>query len=359
MNNFLTGVFIAVFMLTSCGLSSKEGRNAPPDPDDEKKEVVFLVYHRFGDSRYPSTNTDLDIFKQQLKYLKDASFKVLTAGEAITYLYSREMPYYPKVVSITVDDGYKSFLTGAVPLLKAFGYQATLFVNTESVGGGSYMNWEELKKLVKEGIEIGNHSHAHPYFLNISAEHRRERFEEDLEISRKLFKKHLGLDPDLYVYPYGEFDREMQTVLKSAGFRAAFAQNSGVVYRGSDRYALPRFPVAGVYGRPDRFKEKTRMKALRIAWTRPDDHVVSGPANPALLLAIDKKQDVSLNELQCFIGGSVSKIRINKTDSVDVIEVKSKEPFHSRRTLYTLTAPSKDHKQWYWYSFPWFCPSCE
>ncbi len=359
MKVFIAKISIVVFLLTSCRLSSEEKRNSQPDPESEKKEVVFLVYHRFGDSRYPSTNTDLAVFRQHLKYLKDESFKVLTAGEALAYLTSPEIPYYPKVVSITVDDGYKSFLTGAVPLLKAFGYKATLFINTESVGGGSYLTWEELKKLVYEGIEIGNHSHAHPYFLNIPVQHRRERFEEDLAISRKLFRKHLDLDPDLYVYPYGEFDREMQRALKAAGFRAAFAQNSGVVYRGSDHFALPRFPVAGIYGRPDRFKEKTHMKALRVIWTRPDEHVVNGPVHHTLRLAIEKEQPVSLKELQCFIGGSVSKIRISKTDSIDVIEVMAKKPFHSRRTLYTLTVPSKDHKQWYWYSFPWFCPSCK
>ncbi len=359
MAGFITQIFIAVFMLASCQLSPKDGQSFQRNPGQEKKEVVFLVYHRFGDNRYPSTNTEIDIFKIHLKYLKDSSFRVLTVGEALTYLNTPDMPYYPKVVAITVDDGYKSFMTGAMPLLKAFGYHATLFINTESVGGGSYLNWEELKQLVKEGIEIGNHSHAHPYFLNISPGQRRARFEADLEVSRKLFRKHMDLDPDLYAYPYGEFDTEMKAALKSAGFRAAFAQNSGVAYCGSDPFSLPRFPVAGVYGRPDRFSEKVNMKALRMVWTRPDDHVIDAPAHPGLLLAIDKNLPVSLKELQCFIAGSLSRVRVNTSGSVNIIEVKAEKPFHSRRTLYTFTAPSKDHEHWYWYSYPWFCPECK
>jgi len=151
----------------------------------------------------------------------------------------------------------------------------------------------------------------------------------------------------------------MQEALKSAGFRAALAQNSGVICSGSDLYALPRFPVAGVYGRIDRFKEKARMKALRITEARPDDHVLQKPDNPTLFLTIDKKLPVNLKEIQCFIAGAVSAVYIEKPDTSRIIRVKASRPFRSRRTLYTLTAPSRDHKQWYWYSYPWFCPVCE
>ncbi len=348
-----------IFMLVSCRQSQAGGEKDPGSNGDDKKEVVCFVYHRFGDDRYPSTNTPPDIFEKHLKFLKESSFRVMTMGEALTYLDSREAPFYPAVAVITVDDGYKTFLTGAMPLLRKFGFKATLFVNTESVGGGSYLNWEELKALSREGIEIGNHSHAHTYFLDISGPERLHRFKADLDISRSLFKKHLGLDPDLYAYPYGEFDREMEKTLASEGFRAALAQNSGVIYSGSDRYALPRFPAAGIYGRMDRFREKARMKALRITKTRPVSHELRHPDNPALYLTIDKDLPVSWKEIQCFIGGSASEVHIEKTDPVPVVWIQAEKPFRSRRTLYTVTVPSVDHRHWYWYSYPWFCPSCK
>lgn len=348
----------AIVLWSSCKTAGGEEQQTQFDRDLSKKEVIGFVYHRFGDNRYPSTNTETDVFKKHLQYLKDSSYKVMTMGQALTYLRSPEEPYYSKVAVITVDDGFKSFLTGGVPLLRKFGYKASLFVNTETIGGGSYLNWKELEQLVNEGIEIGNHSHAHPYFLNTPAPKRYEYFKEDLEISRKLFRRYLNMDPDLYVYPYGEFDLGMQEVLKSEDYRAAFAQNSGVIYNGSDSFALPRFPVAGTFGRIDRFVEKARMKALRITETEPGAHVLRGPDMPELRLTIDGGQPVSLNEIQCFVAGSKIPILIEKKDYANVIHVYPDKSISSGRFLYTITAPSPDHSNWYWYSFPWFCPEC-
>ena len=70
-------------------------------------------------------------------------------------------------MAITVDDAFRSFLTGAVPLLREYGYPATLFVNSGEMDGPDYLSWEELRRLAQGGsIEIGNHSAAHGYLLD-------------------------------------------------------------------------------------------------------------------------------------------------------------------------------------------------
>ncbi len=351
-------IWILFIFLLSCKSTGREEHHRHFDGRNDKKEVVCFAYHRFGDSRYPSTNIEIKLFRQHLQYLKDSSFIVMTMGEALTYLRTPEQSYHSKVIVLSVDDGYKSFLTGAMPLLREYGYKATLFINTESVGGGSYLNWQELKQLMNEGIEIGNHSHAHPYFLDIPEVERKKRFEEDLNMSRKLFMENLNIDPDLYVYPYGEYDRRMQEVLRSEGFRCALAQNSGVVYGGCDQYAMPRFPVAGVFGSYNRFVEKAHMMALRIEGTDPSTHILVASGRPDLKLTINDSLPVSLHEIQCFIGGSKVGVEIEENKLGRSIHVRADKPVKSRRSLYTITAPSIDHKSWYWYSYPWFCPSC-
>ena len=134
-------------------------------------EVVFaneanvFVYHRFNDSRYPSTNITTEAFKDHLEALKVEHFTVLTLGEVVDRMRAGEsLPQRCAVIS--VDDGYLSFLTDGWPLLKQYGYPATLFVSTDTVGGSDFMNWQDLLILQEEGVEIGNHSASHVYLLD-------------------------------------------------------------------------------------------------------------------------------------------------------------------------------------------------
>src|SRR5210317_815790 len=134
-------------------------------------EVVFaseanvFVYHRFNDSRYPSTNITTEAFKDHLETLKVEHFTVLTLGEVVDRMRSGEsLPQRCAVIS--VDDGYLSFLTDGWPLLKQYGYPATLFVSTDNVGGGDFLSWQEIQMLQNEGVEIGNHSASHAYLLD-------------------------------------------------------------------------------------------------------------------------------------------------------------------------------------------------
>ena len=121
---------------------------------DGAGEFTCFIYHRFGDDRYPSTNIALDVFAAQLSFLRDQGFKVLTLGAALEQLDS-DGGLSERTVVLTVDDGYRSFLTGALPLLRRFGFAATLFINTDSVGRPGYMTWDDLVGLAAEGeVEV-------------------------------------------------------------------------------------------------------------------------------------------------------------------------------------------------------------
>ncbi len=315
----------------------------------QKKEVVVFVYHRFGNSTYPSTNISLENFELHLSYLKSNGFEVLTFGEAVDYINNPELSYKEKVACLTVDDGYKSFYENGLPLLMKYGFPATVFINSESVGGGTYMNWEELANIHDKGIEIGNHSHSHAYFLNIPENKRIDQFKQDVMKCQNEIEKHLGFTPDIFAYPYGEFDPEMKSALKSMGFKAAAAQNSGVMHA-YDHYAIPRFPMAGPYVKFEGFKEKANMKALRIKDKSPRSFVLTGQNPPTLNITFDTTS-VDLSRYNCFIStGCQSDLAEN------TMAVKSENPLRNRRTLYTITAPAKKGSGWYWFSHLWIRP---
>ena len=70
------------------------------------------------------------------------------------------------LVVLTFDDAVQSHFQIARPLLKEYGFPATLFVSTDQVGGGDFLDWKELRELQGEGVEIGNHSASHAYLLD-------------------------------------------------------------------------------------------------------------------------------------------------------------------------------------------------
>ena len=318
-----------------------------------EEAIPCFVYHRFGDSRYPSTNIPLDKFKAHLTYLQKKDYTVLTLGEAISCLRSeKDVP--DRAVVLTVDDGYATFLNEAMPLLRKYGFHATLFVQTGNVGDSGYLGWDELRRLQDEGIEIGNHSASHAHFLNMNKERRLERFRNDVQKAQSKFASKLGKAPDLFSYPFGEYTPGMQEVIRDMGFTAATAQKSGVMHAKGDRYAVPRFPMGGPYTTLEGFTSKANMRSLRVRQEQPKSPIVEN--NPPTLTLDLEAETVDLRGLQCFVGGGRDcNLKRDKEDP-SRITVTATKKLTQRRTLYTITAPSKNGPRWHWFSHLWVRP---
>ncbi len=318
------------------------------------REVVGFVYHRVGDDRYPSTNISIQDFESHLKYLQQNKFKVLTTTQATEYL--KQPGEREKVAMITFDDGYESFFQNGVPLLKKYGFAATVFVNTETVGGSSYMDWEQLKECLASNIEIGNHSDSHAYFLNEKGDSKYTSFENDVRRSQDIIKGQLGFEPKVFAYPYGEFDLEMTAIIKKMGFDAALAQNSGVMYAQSDFYRLPRFPMASAFSALEKFISKANMRAFKMTGESPASFVMQGAERSPQLTLKFQKNHLQLSDIQCFVQGGSCVIKQSvQGENVELL-VKPAQALTGRRTLYTLTIKDGDG-QWHWFSHLWINPS--
>jgi peptidoglycan/xylan/chitin deacetylase (PgdA/CDA1 family) len=160
-----------------------------------------------------------------------------------------------KTAVITIDDGYKSFYHNALPVLKKFNVLATLFINTETIGG-DYMTWDELRDVVNSNFEIGNHTHSHKYFLDLPESSRYRIFKDEIELSQSIIKKKLNIEPKVFSFPFGELDFKMKNIVMQAGFVVAAAQNSGVLSEGTDLFQCPRFPMSESYSSKEQFIEK-------------------------------------------------------------------------------------------------------
>ena len=317
-------------------------------------EFVCFVYHRFGDDRYPSTNISIEAFRGQLEFLRDEGFAVLTLGEALARFDAGALDG-PTVV-LTVDDGYDSFRSGGLPLLREFGFPATLFINSGSVGGRGMLGWEELKGLRAEGIEIGNHTVSHAYFVDQAADGRVRQFRHELTEAQAAFAEHLGEAPSLVSYPFGEYDMGMRDAVEDMGFAAAVAQTSGVVSRHADRFALPRYPMGGPYATVQELARKAQMRALPLTAPTSSSSLLTGENPPELTLRV-LRRGVRLSGAQCFVAGRPAcSLRVELAGDTATVFMQARDPLRARRTLYTLTAPTAGGSGWHWFSYLWVRP---
>ena len=317
----------------------------------QESSISTFVYHRFGDDRFPSTNIKLEQFEAHLKYLKDNDYEVLTLSEGLKRLKNRNR--FPKTAILTIDDGYKSFYENAIPLLKKYGFPATLFVNTETIGAGDFMDWPELKVAQEAGVEIGNHSHNHAYFLN----HVISEFEADLITSELAFEANLGKIPTVFAYPYGEWSPQMAELLQRKGYIGAVAQNSGILYKEAPQFHLPRFPMSEAYAKLEDFVTKLKTLPLRVTKYEPISTGYLGTETKPRVNLEFQENNLKLDQLQCFVQGADCKKSIQVVkDGLVKLSIRPDRDLNRRRTLMTITVPDREGK-WHWFSYLWVIPS--
>ncbi|MCF6178919.1 MAG: polysaccharide deacetylase family protein, partial [Geopsychrobacter sp.] len=273
--------------------------------------INVFIYHRFGESRYPSTNISVDVFARQLDYLKREGYQVLPLSR-IARIVREGLPVPEKTVGLCIDDAFTSFAAEALPLLQKYGFAATLFVNSDAVGTPGYLGWTELRDVLSKGIEIGNHTASHAYLVEMDSGEDsiqwRQRIRADIERSKKALQAQLGVAPEIFAYTYGEYSPAVIDLIKELGFKAAYAQQSGVIYAGSDLWALPRFPMGGPYATLNGFISKLNMRALRVIESEPADPVIREENTPVLRLKL-AEEELVFGQINC-IGQGQNSCRV-------------------------------------------------
>ena len=188
--------------------------------------VPVLVYHNIGPQAKGRLVMAARTVKQQMLYLKAHGYRVISLNDLVEYTaLGRQLPR--RSVVLTFDDGYKSFLQYAYPILKELGFTATLFVYTDYVGAGrNALNWDDLKWLAKHGFPIGAHSKTHNDLRRRSGESDEEfarRMRVELAEPIALFQRRLGQAPQVMAYPYGAYDDALVKKVREHGYIAAFS----------------------------------------------------------------------------------------------------------------------------------------
>ena len=236
--------------------------------------IISLMYHRFEENKYPSTNIKINDFKEHLKILEEDNIKFINPKNFENELKNNKLQ---KKVLLTIDDGFLSFYENAWPILKSKKIPFILFISTREVGNFNYMTWEQIKEISEENfVEIGNHSHTHEYL----ADENNEVIKEDIEKSISIFKTNLGKNSDFFSYPFGEYSNNFKNIIKQFGFKFAFGQHSGVIDETKNFYELPRYPINEKYGEIKRFKSLTKTLPFKYKKIFPEEKYLLQSKNP-------------------------------------------------------------------------------
>lgn len=209
-----------------------------------KYVVPILTYH--------SVNYDgggffvnPEIFNKQMEYIKKKGYEVITLDALVRSIKDRKQLKRNKVV-ITFDDGYKDNFSYAYPVLKKFGFPATIFLVTDSMGKYSidstsnFLSWDDIIVMSKNKISFGGHTKTHLYLGNMRD---LKVLREEIGGSKKAIEQKIGVPADYFCYPVGGFNETVVAVVVDAGYKGACTTNCGSSRLNQDAYQLNRIKV--------------------------------------------------------------------------------------------------------------------
>ena len=307
-----------------------------------EKGIITLMYHRFEENKYPSTNIKINDFKKHIELIKNSNIEFINE-KTLKEIILKKKNYTEKKILLTIDDAFLSFYKNAWPILQKEKIPFILFVNTREINNRhpNYMSWDQIREIHKSNIGvIGGHSFSHEY-LAFATE---DEIIKDINKSIEDYKRELNFNPEVFSYPFGEYSLEIKNIVKKLGYVIAFGQHSGVVHQRSDLFELPRFPINESYGTLDRFSFLLKTSPLPYKFFKPDEKLLKTNNPPSIEIEFEQ----NVKNINCFTneGGSWKKSEITYLEN-NWIRVLLKEKYKPRRGKINCTLKMKDGS-WGW-----------
>ncbi len=307
--------------------------------------ILSLMYHRFNEHKYPSTNIQMDVFKKQMQIIKNSNY---IFSNPKNFEKNFNTPKTNKEILITIDDAFLSFYHEAWPYLRKNKIPFVLFVSTEPVGKKGYMTWEQIKEIEAEKFTIiGHHSHSHEYLID----NDNDFFISDIKKANEIFLKNLGYIPNLFSYPFGEYSKFMRDYI-AQNFNYAFGQHSGVIDLNKDKFELPRFPVNEKYGQLKRFNSIINSFPLEYEQLLPLEKKLTIENNPPNFKVMFFKEQDNIKNINCYSNELDKWEKSNTNFDNNVLTIKFRGSFKPRRGRINCSLNDDGKWRWFGVQFP-------
>jgi peptidoglycan/xylan/chitin deacetylase (PgdA/CDA1 family) len=229
-------VLLAVFLLPSPAAAS----SAQPKPD--RRPVPILMYHVVADpppsAPYPDLYVPREELEAQVRWLDRAGFEAVTLARVYDAWHGRAtLPRRPIVLSF--DDGYRSHLTAALPILARRHWPGVLNLDVSNLGPSWRISPRGVRRLIAAGWEIDAHSLTHPDVSALSG----AALDHEVSGSRREIARRFGVVPRFFCYPAGRYDAEAIAAVRRAGFDGATTTREGLAEPGTP-FTLRRIRVS-------------------------------------------------------------------------------------------------------------------
>ena len=298
------------------------------------------MYHRFNENKYPSTNIQMNIFKDHIKLIKESKYDFIHPDE---FQKNFNLPKKKKKILLTIDDAFQSFYNEAWPYLKKNKIPFILFVSTEPVGNKGYMTWDQIREIENESFAvIGHHSHSHEYLIDKTD----EEFISDIEKANIVFKNEIKYVPKLFSYPFGEYSEFMRDYV-SKKFEFAFGQHSGVIDLNKEKFQLPRFPINENYGEIKRFTSIIKTYPLEYKSLIPIEKKLNNQNNPPVFSVRFFDNQKNIENIICYSNEGDKWEKSDISFNNDTLNIKFREAFLPRRGR--VNCSLNDNGKWRWF----------
>ena len=203
----------------------------------EKKKIPILMYHSIsetGNARFRQFAVSPALFAEQMVYLHQHGYTPVTVTQFITARSQERAAFPVRPVILTFDDGFADFYSNALPVLRQYGFVATLYISTAFINGTSrwlrheqettrpILTWKQLTEIRSADIECGAHSHSHPQLDTLLSAAAREEIRQ----SKRLLEDYLGCEVCSFAYPFGYYTSGIRQIVREAGYTSACASVS-------------------------------------------------------------------------------------------------------------------------------------
>jgi peptidoglycan/xylan/chitin deacetylase (PgdA/CDA1 family) len=216
-----------------------------------KCKAIILLYHQVGKDPNDQTNLDCycdqDRFEEQMEYLFNSPYKVISLDELMVKLNSEKYLFDENYIVLTFDDGCAKFSKTVLPILKKHNFPATLYPVVGCLGqiaswpkvlnpDFNIMSELELKNISDQGVNIGAHTMNHVKLSNCNFDIAKN----EIEKSKQILEHIIGKKVTSFAYPHGDYDEKIYSLVKILDFSNAVTCISDFITHDTDVFQLPR-----------------------------------------------------------------------------------------------------------------------
>lgn len=209
---------------------------------DNSIGVPVVYYHSIQLSGTNELMLNPDTFRSHLKWLKYNNYVSLTMDELYNHL-KFNTPVPKNSIVLTFDDGYIDNFNNALPILKEYGYDGTVFMISDYLGNENFLTNDLLTQCDEGNLFVESHSSTHPELATLTNQQQ----ENELKSSKSNLEAIVKRPVEYIAYPYGSYNTETKLLSEKAGYKLGLSTDSGFATGKSPLYAVPRVYMSDFY----------------------------------------------------------------------------------------------------------------